>query len=173
MRNSATREDMLENVATDLLSIPPLLFRQIRSKLIKMTLADTEVHISPLNYEIMSLLEDTGTIHIAKIGEELYVAKAQLTHLINKLVRLNMVERKTGKADRRTADIALTDQGRAFLEGRRNRLVGIVVEIMSGLTDEELEDLANTLNKLRDLLSRLHEAATPIHWGEESTEMNE
>lgn len=104
MINSTARESMLENAARDLLSIPPLLFREIRSRLIKMTLADTEVHISPLNYEIMSLLEDTGTIHIARIGEELHITGAQLTHLIEKLVGLNMVERKTGKADRRTAN---------------------------------------------------------------------
>jgi hypothetical protein len=29
------------------------------------------------------------------------------------------------------------------------------METMSGLTDEELEDLANTLRKLRDILSKL------------------
>ena len=152
--NSGAREDILEKVATDLLSIPSLLFRGIRSKLIKMTLATTDGHITPLNYEVMSLLEETGTLHIAEIGEELHVARAQLTHLIDKLVDLNMVERKTGKADRRTTNITLTEHGKAFLGGRKTRLAGIVMEAMSGLTDEELEDLANTLQKLRSMLSK-------------------
>ena len=173
MRNLATREEILEKIATDLLSIPSLLFREIRSKLVRMTLADTDMHITPLNYEVMSLLEEAGTLHIARIGEELHIARAQLTHLIDKLADLNMVERNTGMDDRRTANITLTSRGKAFLDGRKERLVGIVVEIMSGLTDQELEDLADTLNKLRDLLLRFQEAAIRTDWGEESTQTNE
>jgi len=150
------REDILEKVAIDLLSIPPLIFREIRRKLAKATLASTDVYISPLHFEIMSLLKETGTLHVAEIGEKLHVAKAQMTHLIDKLADLNMVERKTDIADRRTINITLTGQGRAFLEEHKNRLVGTAMETMSRLTDEELEDLANTLRKLQDILSKLH-----------------
>jgi len=149
------REDILEKVAIDLLSIPPLIFREIRRKLAKATLASTDVYISPLHFEIMSLLKETGTLHVAEIGEKLHVAKAQMTHLIDKLADLNMVERKTDIADRRTINITLTGQGRAFLEEHKNRLVGTAMETMSRLTDEELEDLANTLRKLQDILSKL------------------
>jgi len=154
--NLTVREDILEKVAIDLLSIPPLIFREIRRKLAKATLASTDVYISPLHFEIMSLLKETGTLHVAEIGEKLHVAKAQMTHLIDKLADLNMVERKTDIADRRTINITLTGQGRAFLEEHKNRLVGTAMETMSRLTDEELEDLANTLRKLQDILSKLH-----------------
>ena len=154
--NLTVREDILEKVAIDLLSIPPLIFREIRRKLVKATLASTHVYISPLHFEIMSLLRETGTLHVAEIGEKLHLAKAQMTHLIDKLADLNMVERNTDIADRRTINITLTDQGRAFLEEHKNRLVGTAMETMSRLTDEELEDLANTLRKLRDILSKLH-----------------
>jgi len=149
------REDVLEKVAIDLLSIPPPIFREIRRKLVKATLASTDVYISPLHFEIMSLLKETGTLHVAEIGEKLHLAKAQMTHLIDKLVDLNMVERKTNLADRRTINITLTGRGRAFLEEHKNRLVSTAMETMSRLTDEELEDLANTLKKLRDMLSKL------------------
>ena len=148
------REDVLEKVAIDLLSIPPPIFREIRRKLVKATLASTDVYISPLHFEIMSLLKETGTLHVAEIGEKLHLAKAQMTHLIDKLVDLNMVERKTNLADRRTINITLTGRGRAFLEEHKNRLVSTAMETMSRLTDEELEDLANTLKKLRDILSK-------------------
>ena len=149
------REDILEKVVTDLLSIPPLIFREIRRKLIKTTLADIDVDITPLHFEIIRLLEKEGKLHVAEIGEKLHIAKAQMTHLIDRLADLNMVERKTDIADRRTINIILTGQGRAFLEEHKNRLVGTAMETMSSLTDEELEDLANTLKKLRDMLSKL------------------
>ncbi|MFO7996141.1 MAG: MarR family transcriptional regulator [Dehalococcoidia bacterium] len=149
------QKDILERVAVDLLSIPPLIFRGIRRKLVKAALASINVDIGPLHFEIMSLLKETGTLHAAEIGERLHIAKAQMTHLIDKLVDLNMVERKTDIADRRVINITLTDRGRASLEEHRSRLVSTAVETMSSLTDEELEDLANTLKKLRDMLSKL------------------
>jgi len=149
------REEILEKVAINLLSIPPLIFRGIRRKLIKTALADINVDIKPLHFEILRLLDKEGKLHIAEIGEKLHIAKAQMTHLIDKLVDLNMVERKTDIADRRTVNITLTGRGRIFLEEHQNRLVSTAVETMSRLTDEELEDLANTLNKLRDMLSKL------------------
>jgi DNA-binding MarR family transcriptional regulator len=149
------QKDILERVAIDLLSIPPLLFREIRRKLVKAALANIDVDITPLHFEIMSLLKETGTLHVAEIGDRLYIAKAQMTHLIDKLVDLNIVKRKLDIADRRTINITLTGQGRAFLEEHKNRLASTTMETMSRLTDEELEDLANTLRKLRDILSKL------------------
>ena len=149
------QKGILERVTVDLLSIPPLLFREIRRKLIKAALANIDVDITPLHFEIMSLLKETGTLHVAEIGDRLYIAKAQMTHLIDKLEDLNIVERKLDIADRRTINITLTGQGRSFLEEHKNRLVSTTMETMSRLTDEELEDLANTLRKLRDILSKL------------------
>jgi len=78
-----------------------------------------------------------------------------MTHLIDKLADLNMIERKTDVADRRTINVTLTGEGRAFLEEHKNRLVHTAMETMSRLTDEEIQDLANTLKKLRDMLSKL------------------
>jgi DNA-binding MarR family transcriptional regulator len=149
------REHILERVAIDLLSVLPLIFREVRRKLIKTTLADIDVDITPLHFEILRLLEKEGKLHVAEIGEKLQVAKAQMTHLIDKLTALNMVERKTDIADRRTTNITLTGQGRAFLEEHKGRLVRTAMEAMSRLTDEELEDLVNTLKKLTDILSKL------------------
>ena len=149
------REEILEKVAIDLLSIPPLIFRGARRKLIKTAFADINVDIKPLHFEVLRLLDKEGKLHITEIGEKLHIAKAQMTHLIDKLADLNMIERRTDITDRRTINITLTGSGRTFLEEHQNRLVSTAVDTMSSLTDEELEDLANTLKRLRDMLSKL------------------
>ena len=138
------QRDTLERVALDLLSIPPLIFRGIRKKVIKTALADIDVDITPLHFEIMTLLEEAGTLHVAEIGERLQIARAQMTHLIDKLVDLNIVERKMDIADRRIINITLTGRGRVFLKEHKNRLVRTTIETMCQLPDEELQDLANT-----------------------------
>ncbi len=149
------RSDILERVAIDLLSIPPLIFRGIRRKLIKTTISDIDVDITPLHFEIMRELKESGTLHVAKIGEKLQIAKAQMTQLIDKLVDLNIVAREPDIDDRRTFNITLTVRGKTVLAEQKNRLISAVMETMSRLTDAELEDLSNSLRKLRGILSKL------------------
>jgi DNA-binding MarR family transcriptional regulator len=149
------RSEILGKVAVDLLSVPPLIFRLLRRKLVKTTLADVDTDIKLPHFEIMMVLKEEGTLHVAEIGEKLQIAKAQMTHLIDKLVELNLVEREMGSADRRTLNIALTDKGRKFLEEHENCLINAVREQMSSLTGEELKELSGSLRNLRDTLFKL------------------
>jgi DNA-binding MarR family transcriptional regulator len=149
------RKDILERTAADLLSVPPLIFRGVRRKLLKAALDSINVDISPLHFEIMRLLKEDGTLHITEIGERLQVARAQMTHLIDKLVELEMVERQADSADRRVTNIVLTSKGNAFLKEHGGNIWKATKEVLSGLTDEELAELSASLEKLRDILSRL------------------
>lgn len=147
--------DIRERIAIDLLTILPLIFRRIRRKLTRTTLTDIEVNITPHHFEIMRLLEEEGTLYLAEIGERLQIAKAQMTKLIDKLVDLNIVARKTDTADRRTINIALTGQGRTILEEHKNSVISAIRETISRLSDKELEDLSTSLRTLQDIFSRL------------------
>jgi len=150
------REDILEKVATDLLSITPLIFREIRRKLIKTTLADIDAGITPHHFEIIRLLEKEGKLHVAEIGDRLQIARAQMTRLIDKLVDLKLVERQTDVADRRTAIITLSTHGKAVLEEHKTSIRNAIRETMGQLSDEDLKDLSDTLRRLQDTLSNLH-----------------
>jgi DNA-binding MarR family transcriptional regulator len=151
------QNDIQRRVALDLLSVPPLVFRMVRRRLVSTTFADTDLDIKLLHFEIMWVLKDQGTLHPAKIGEKLLVAKAQMTHLIDKLVELDFVKRETGSDDRRTINITLTDKGRKVLEEQDNLVINAMQENMSSLTDAELEDLSDSLRKLRDILFKLEQ----------------
>jgi len=150
------REEILEKVAVDLLSIPPLIFREIRRKLIKTTLADIDAGITPHHFEIIRLLEKEGNLHVAEIGDRLQIAKAQMTRLTDKLVDLKLVERQTDITDRRTCIIALSPRGKVVLEEHRASLMNAIRETMGQLSDEDLKDLSDTLRKLQGILSKLH-----------------
>ena len=147
--------EILDSVSEDLFSIPPLIFRGIRRKLLRTALANIGVDISPLHFEIMKLLEEAETLHVAEIGERLQIARQQMTHLIDKLVDLNIVERQTGTADRRTINIVLTSKGRITLEEHDNCIRNAIKETLSSLTSEELEDLSASLRRLRDIFLKL------------------
>ena len=124
------RRDILERVTLDLLSIPH-------------------------HFEIMTLLREEGPLHVAEIGEKLQIAKAQMTQLTGKLADMSLVERKPDTADRRTINIAITGKGKSILEAHNSLVKNAVRETMSCLTDEELEDLSDSLRRMRDILSKL------------------
>jgi len=147
--------DAMDRVTEDLFSIPPLIFRGIRRKLLKTALANINVNILLLEFGIMRLLQEAGALHIAEIGERLYIARPQMTHLIDKLVDLGIVERQTGTTDRRTINIVLTCKGKTTLEEHNIRIRNAIRHRLSCLTGEELEDLSASLRKLRDILSKL------------------
>ena len=149
------RGEILGRVAVDLLSTPPLIFRLVRRKLTMATLADTDVDIKLLHFEIMRTLQEEGTLHPAKIGEKLLIAKAQMTHLIDKLVELDFVNREMGSDDRRTFNLTLTGKGRKVLEEQDNLVIGAVRDNMASLSDAELEALSTSLRNLRDTLFKL------------------
>ena len=149
------RSEILGKVAVDLLSIPPLVFRIIRKKLVNVNLADIYVDIKFPHFEIMRVLKEEGTLHPAEIGKKLLIAKAQMTYLIDKLVDLNLVEREMDSTDRRTLNIALTDKGWSLLEEQDNWVINAMRDNMSSLTEDELEILSTSLRNLRDTLFKL------------------
>jgi len=149
------RGENLGKVAIDLLSVPNLVNRIIRRKLIIATQADTEADLKLLHFEIMRVLKEEGTMHPSKIGEKLLIAKAQMTHLIDKLVDLDFVKRETDAIDRRTFNITLTEKGRNILDETDSLVLNAVRDVMTELSGKELEQLSNTLRTLRDILFKL------------------
>jgi DNA-binding MarR family transcriptional regulator len=149
------RSEIMSRVALDLLSVPPLIFRLIRRKLLTMALAEPDANLKLIHIEIMKVLKEEGTMHVAKIGEKLLIAKAQMTHLIDKLVELGFVERETGAPDRRTMNISLTAKGRKFTEEQDSLILNAMRDNMSSLSDKELEALSGSLRNLRDTLFKL------------------
>ncbi len=149
------RGEILGQVAMDLLSVPSLIFRLVRTRLVNITLADTDVDLKHLHFEIMRVLKNDGTLHPAKIGEKLLIAKAQMTHLVDKLVDLDFVKREMDSNDRRTINLSLTDKGKKILDDQDSVVVSAVSENMASLSDKELGDLSNALRTLRDILFKL------------------
>ena len=156
------RSKTLNTVSQDLLSVSPLIFRLVRRKIARTTSAKLDLNITPLHLEIMNLLEEYGKLHVCEIGEKLHIARAQMTGLIDKLAALNIVERAVDAADRRTFIITLTAQGRAILKSKEHEIMQAVQEIVSSLSDEDLEKLSLSLRTLRGVLLKANRAASHI-----------
>jgi DNA-binding MarR family transcriptional regulator len=147
------RSKILDSVTEDLLSIPPIIFKETRRKLLRTALIDMD--ISPIHFGIMKLLYEAGTLHVTEIGERLQIARPQLTHLIDKLAEMGIVKRRADTTDRRMINVALTEKGKITFEAHDKSIRKAMKETLSCFTDKELDDLSDSLRKLRDLLSKI------------------
>jgi len=149
------KPEILDGITEDMFMIPPLIGRSVRRKLLRTAMAHIREDISPPHFEIMRTLDENGTLHVTEIGERLQIPKPQMTHLIDKLVSLDMVERQPEDRDRRIINIALTSKSKSLLRKHKRIMENAIKETLSSLTDKDLKELSTSLRKLRDILSKL------------------
>ena len=149
------RNNVSEVVVEDMLYIPSLVHRIIRRKMTRAR-AKTREEISPLLFITMKTLEEAGTLHICEIGEKLQIPRPQMTHVIDRLVKMEIAGRKTDATDRRVINVTLTTHGKKILGEFLKKVRSNLKSDLSTLTDDELQDLSVSLIKIRDLLSKLN-----------------
>ena len=69
------RREVVSNVVTDFFSIPAFSTRIIRSKITKIALADIDVSLTPLHFEIIEFLKEHGDLPVVEIGKRLYLSR--------------------------------------------------------------------------------------------------
>jgi DNA-binding MarR family transcriptional regulator len=149
------KKSMLDSIVSDLLSVTPLIRRNIQRKIVRTAFAQIERDISLPHLEVIVTLKEEGTRHIAEIGEKLQIPKPQMTHLIDRLENLDIVQRRPDTSDRRIINVALTDKGVEIIEELDRIIKSSLREKLSSLSDEELRELSRCLRRLGDIFTKL------------------
>lgn len=110
-----------------------------------------ELNLTGAQLNALLVLRDAGQegLPLSEIGRRLVVTKANVTGLIDRLEREELVRRDTREEDRRVTLARLTNKGEALLETalpRRERLLG---ELLDFLTEEEMEQAIGLLSRIR------------------------
>lgn len=148
-------KEILDSVAEDIFSTLPLIGRSIHRKLIKTVVTNFKEDIAPPHFQIMKLLQESGTLHVAEIGERLHIARPQMTHLIDRLVELTIVDREINPDDRRMLNIKLSDKGKKIIKEHDRRVINATSEALADLTDNELHQLSDSVKTLKEIFSKL------------------
>lgn len=149
------QKGLIKNVVTDLFSIPALSHRIVRSKITKIALADIEVSLTPLHFEIMRLLSVEGGLPVVEIGKRLVLAKAHMTQLVDKLVEKEIVIRESDPNDRRVTRISLTEKGQENMDKFHYSVSCALEEALSALSENDLKELSNSLSKISEILPKM------------------
>ncbi len=104
---------------------------------------------------IMRILKDSGSLPVSEVGRRVAISRPQMTHLLDKLISLGLVERIPDANDRRVINVGLTTLGGKDLKQCRGLVRENIKRKLSLLEDDEIAKLSATLQALRELGSKL------------------
>ena len=101
------------------------------------------------------LIRESTCLPMSELGKRLYMSKPYMTKLIDQLIQDGLVQRIPDIRDRRVINIAITAEGRRHLKQAASLYKENIKNILSDLDDQDLEDLCQSLEKLRNIISRI------------------
>ncbi len=95
-----------------------------------------------------------GPIAMKDISEKMFVSRANITGLVDKLESKGLVKRTGQDQDRRTTLIELTPKGKSVQDRVSSKYVKFMHDSLSALSEDEKETLRRVLAKLQEGMSK-------------------
>jgi len=112
--------------------------------------------ITDVQFNLLELLfyqaEESEGLTQADLSRMMLVNRANITSLVDRMERDNLVVRASVPGDRRYNAVRLTAHGKKVLQDVEKKYRDEVNKIMSVLNDEELDALRQMLERIRDKL---------------------
>ncbi len=106
-------------------------------------------NLSVKEVHVLEAIALTTEPTMSKVASKLRVTIGTLTTAVNTLVKKNYVERVDCKEDRRVVRLKLTDAGQKARDVHEVFHEEFVSKTLKGLSEEEVETLANSLSNIR------------------------
>ena len=145
------KDSDLELIVENILDALPIFRRSFRS----IDFDRVAEGLSHPHIMVMRMLEDHERLSVSAIGDKQFISRPQMTHIVDKLVSLGMVERTIDEDDRRVINVVLTDTGRKIMRQCDAIIRNSVRQSLSALDDKDIEEMSAALSKLAEIGSKL------------------
>jgi len=148
--NSKIAETNIDRIMDAIIHVPPIFAK----KLLGRDLLGIDTSLTRLHFAIMGVLSE-GNLPVSELARHLMITKPQMTHLVDHLVQMGVIERRPDARDRRVINLTLTEQGKVMRDTFRHKIEENIKSALSGLTPEELKSMADALDTLRNIGAKL------------------
>lgn len=104
--------------------------------------------VSPVEIDILKLLEAEGDRKMKDIGERVRVKLSNLTNIIDRLEDLKLVRRVNSKTDRRSIFVHITTKGKKLLNDYAEFLRELSLRMREAMAEEQFGILVDGLEKI-------------------------
>lgn len=138
-----------------LVRVLPVMHKKIHRDVFKATIEQVGGDMAPHHLMILKMLEESRTLGMSEIGEDIAISQPQMTHSIDKLIKLGMIKRQPDTKDRRKVNIRLTTKGEEYLKKLGPIMKNRLESKLSVLTAKEVGRMAKSLREIADIFARL------------------
>ncbi|WP_282938552.1 MarR family transcriptional regulator [Paenibacillus sp. RC67] len=113
--------------------------------------ADRDIRRNGLNrteFGVLELLYHKGAQPIQQIGGKVLMSSGNITYVVDKLEKKQLVQRKASTEDRRLIYAEITDKGKQFIDEVFPLHAKVIDKAVEGLTAEEKRIASQLLKKL-------------------------
>lgn len=116
--------------------------------------AELQAPVGPAGLSALSVLVFAGPQTMGRLARAEQVTRPTMTRLVASLERCGMVTRERDPADGRGVVVRPTAVGRSVMRRGRERRVLALVDLLTGLTPRQLDELGRAAELIERLLSR-------------------
>lgn len=113
----------------------------------------TKGKITVPQFVILELLHRRGECIMTELAHYLSVTTSAVTGLIDRLIKLDLVNRKRDQGDRRIVKITLTKKGREAIEKILRQRQKMMADIFGSLSEKDREKYLEILEKVSRILT--------------------
>lgn len=148
---TAPSAECVERIAQGIFQAQPML----KKRLVKLSAIQSEQGIPLSHVQVLSMLEEVGSMSVSDISKRFGIAKPNITPLVDRLVGAGLVDRVRSQSDRRVVNIVILDEGRKHLHKIQGALNEHVAGWQDVLTAEEFERLNSALEDIIAILGKI------------------
>jgi DNA-binding MarR family transcriptional regulator len=149
-------EKKLDKVADRLHLFLPLFYKKILS-----WHKNTEGY-NPAHYMVMGLLMNLGPMSMTDLSRKICSSKPGVTNLTDRLITDGKLAREYDVNDRRVIYVSVTEAGREFMRKHRMEEKEEIKKNLSTLSDGDLEVMCESLDNLREIITRCSEVKNAV-----------
>ncbi len=114
----------------------------------------SESGLSPASIRMLFAISHTQPVQPKDLAGKMYLTPGAVTQSIDALVRSGYLQRAGGEGDRRSTFISLTKKGEAKVEALKAAQQRRFTQMVSDLSDEDLENYLHVQQKIMYYLQR-------------------
>ncbi len=145
---------VIESISQNIFNVMPLL----RKRLLHMDVIQNEHGIPLSHVQVLSMLNETGSMSVSEISHRLGIAKPNITPLVDRLIEEQLVDRIRDTQDRRVVNVVIMDSGREKLNAIRATIGEQVQDWAQNIPAADFRELADSLQSLTRILTQIQKA---------------
>ena len=152
-KKKQTDPAVVEKIAQNIFGVLPLL----RKRLLHMDTIQSEHGIPLSHVQVLSMLNETGSMSVSEISRRLGIAKPNITPLVDRLIEVGLVDRIRDTVDRRVVNVVILPAGQETLKAIRATIVEQVQEWGQNVSPDDFQDLSDALSTITRVLTIVHQ----------------